>query len=205
MVGRFAGTIGRATRKLHQRFVRDQRGVSAIEFGMLAIPFFGVLMGIFMNSYVLFSQTSLDYAAYHAARQVMTGQIQNNSTIVDAKSFTQQVMCGATSNLPSYMDCNKLQVDMRVLPNFASSNPAAIFAPGGTQQFCPGSGSSYVMLSLNYPLPTLFPLLTGWVTNVGLSTASTTVDSSGHPVRMLESSIVLRNEPFTSTTTLPGC
>lgn len=205
MVGRFAGALGRATKAWRFRFARDQRGVSAIEFGMLAVPFFGVLMGIFMNSYVLFSQTSLDYAVYHAAREVMTGQIQNNSTIVDAASFTKQVMCGAATNLPSYMNCNNLQVDMRVLPNFASSDPAAIFAPGGTLQFCPGSGSSYVMLSVNYPLPTLFPLLTGWVTNVGLSTAGSTVDSSGHPVRMLESSIVLRNEPFTSTTTLPGC
>ncbi|MBV1706319.1 MAG: pilus assembly protein [Hyphomicrobiales bacterium] len=205
MFGRSAGTMGRAAKALHQRFTSDQRGVSAIEFGMLAVPFFGVLMGIFMNSYVLFSQTSLDYAVYHAARQVMTGQIQNNSTIVDAKSFIQQVMCGPTTNLPSYMNCNNLQVDMRVLPNFASSDPAAIFAPGGTQQFCPGSGSSYVMLSVNYPLPTLFPLLTGWVTNIGISNAGSTLDANGHPVRMLESSIVLRNEPFTSTTTLPGC
>ncbi len=201
----FGARLRKATRRGSIRFLRDQSGVTALEFGMLAIPFFGVLMGIFLNGYVLFSQAALDTAVADAAKQIMTGQIQNNSAIVDAPSFVAQVLCGANSTLPSYMNCSKLQVDLRVLPDFASSDPASIFGPNGTLKFCPGAGSNYVMLSVNYPLPTLFPVLIGWVTNVGISSASQTKDSNGNYVRMLESSSVLRNEPFATTTTWPGC
>ena len=190
------------------RFSRDESGVTMIEFGLLAGPFMVVLMGIFMNSYILFSQSALDYAVDQAARSVMTGKTQSDSTIIDSTTFIDKVICGPLSNLPSYMDCTKLKVDMRVLPNFASSNPGAIFAPGGSTMFCPGVGSNYVMLSASYPLPTLFPLLT-WIspngTSIGASTTGLTLDANGNYIRTLESSIVLRNEPFTATSTLPGC
>lgn len=209
MVIRGAAKFCEAAIRHQARFSRDESGVTMIEFGLLAVPFLLILMGIFMNSYVLFSQSALDYTVYSAARLVMTGQTQNNAAITDATSFIKQTMCGSSSNLPSYMDCTKLQIDLRVLPNFASSNPGAIFAPGGTKMFCPGVGSSYVMLSASYPLPTLFPLLTEWISpggmSIGASTTGMTLDANGNYIRTLESTIVLRNEPFTTTSTLPGC
>ena len=54
-------------------FARAESGVAAVEFAMLAGPFFWLMLGIFEITMIGFAQTSLDYAMGETARRIRTG------------------------------------------------------------------------------------------------------------------------------------
>ena len=77
------------------RFGRDTRGVYAIEFGMLALPFFGLIFAIVEVSYVSFNSEQLQAAVDKAARQILTGQAQTKNYTTTA-SFVSNLLCPST-------------------------------------------------------------------------------------------------------------
>ncbi|HUO53892.1 MAG TPA: TadE family protein, partial [Rhodoblastus sp.] len=55
---------------LLRRFVRGRRGVAAIEFAMVAVPFIGLLAAIFETAFVFFVHEAFDNTVNNVARQV---------------------------------------------------------------------------------------------------------------------------------------
>jgi hypothetical protein len=89
-------------------FGRDERGVTAIEFGILALPFFTIIFAIIQTAIVFLATQVLDSAVEDAARRVRTGE---------AASYTdtnfRDYMCGYTFGL--FGDCSGLQIQSKIL------------------------------------------------------------------------------------------
>lgn len=73
--------------KLLKRFFFNNRGTSAVEFGLLATPFLGIVFATLEVGYTHFQQAALAEAVDQVARTMAIGSIQNNTSINDAVSF----------------------------------------------------------------------------------------------------------------------
>jgi Flp pilus assembly protein TadG len=60
-----------------ERFRRDTDGVTAVEFGLVALPFFMMLFGIMAVGLFYFTQYSLENAVWAASRDLRTGIFQS--------------------------------------------------------------------------------------------------------------------------------
>src|SRR5262245_23268980 len=63
--------------RMLRRFVRQQDGTSAIEFGLVAAPFLALIFAIMETAIVFFAGQTLETAAADGARLIMTGQAQS--------------------------------------------------------------------------------------------------------------------------------
>ncbi len=142
------------------RFRRDRRGATAVEFGLIALPFLAVICAIFEVAYVTFENELLAGAVNKAARAMLTGQTQAASVDTAAK-FVSTYLCPATGTrlLPSNFNCNNLIVDVRTAASFTAGDMSkSFYASSGTNKFCPGAAGQIVVLRVAYPLPALLPL-----------------------------------------------
>lgn len=94
-----------------RRFRADEKGVTAIEFAILAPPFFLLIFAILESSLIFFAGQVLESSVDQVGRRVRTGEL--NNTITQAQ-FRQEV-CEAASVL---FECSKIKIDMRVAARF---------------------------------------------------------------------------------------
>ncbi len=66
-----------APRVAVRRFVRREEGSSAVEFGLILLPFIAMMFAIMETALVFFAQQTLETAVADSARLIMTGQAQN--------------------------------------------------------------------------------------------------------------------------------
>ena len=177
-------------RGLLARWRRDDSGATAVELGMIALPFFGILFGIIQLGYRFFAAEALDTAVAESARSIMTGVAQSNSGITSASQFRDTVMCNDTRRLvPSFMDCSKLVVDVRRLASFndaAFTTTAVDLLNGAATTYDPGTCNSTVVVRAAYGLPAVVPGLTG----------GGAYSIGGSEVYALLGVFVFKNEPF---------
>ncbi len=103
-----AGTQGPA-----QALQKIRKGVTAIEFAMVAGPFLYLLGFIFETGLMLFSEYVIENGVAQASRMIRTGQVQNQGL---TKAQFKTLVCG---NLATFLDCNtKLYVDVRQFNTF---------------------------------------------------------------------------------------
>ncbi|WP_321343185.1 TadE/TadG family type IV pilus assembly protein [Breoghania sp.] len=107
-----------------RRACRDESGVTAIEFAMVAVPFFALIVGIVEIGLMFFAGRILDNATADAARLIRTGQayVQN----FDAAAFRTSVM----SELPGFFTNDRLAIDVRTFETFGSFNWESPVADG---------------------------------------------------------------------------
>lgn len=144
-------------------FGRDQSGTAAIEFGILAVPFFGFVLFILQIGLFHFSQQSLDHAVRLAARQIMTGGVP--STAKTAAGFRDQLIC---PKLLWNASCEKVFVNAYKVAKTSSSkdgtgiyqfvNEATKTLAGpnmdaSTAAFCLGGAGDYVFLDVAFDFP----------------------------------------------------
>jgi Flp pilus assembly protein TadG len=98
-------------------FGRADRGTTAIEFGLLGLPFFTLIFAIIETAMLFFASQVLDSAVEDASRKVRTGQAQAASWTI---SNFRTEMCGYTFNL--FGDCTGIKIKVSVLSNFASAS-----------------------------------------------------------------------------------
>lgn len=182
-------------RKPRRGFLRDEAGVTAVEFGLLALPFFSILGAILETSVLFLSGQMLDTAVYDVSRLIRTGQAQEaNMTAARFKTL----LCDRLLEL--YPNCrvgDNMHVEVQVLGTFNDSNisPPVNFtctagSPGCDQwtrpeSYSPGQGSSIVVVQVYYRWPVLL--------NFGGLGQGTLPDGR----RLVGASTVFRNEPFT--------
>ncbi len=181
------------------RFRRDRSGAYAVEFGLLALPFFGLIFGIVEVSWVNSNAEQLQAAVDRAARQVMTGQAQKNNLGTPA-SFVANLLCptNGTRLLPNSWDCSHLFVDIRTATSFTSSDMTNTFYTGPLQ-YCLGNPSTIVVLRVVYPLPSVFPLS---IYNRYIGLANNVPNVSGWQ-HILMGSAVFKTEPYNGSS--PTC
>jgi Flp pilus assembly protein TadG len=104
--------------KAGRRFRGDCRGVTAIEFGLVALPFAAMMMGIMTIGLQYFTVYSLENGVADAARKLRTGEAQKAGLTV---GDFRKLLCDAAG---SYLDCDEhLVVHVTSGATFASLSP----------------------------------------------------------------------------------
>ena len=78
---------------------RDRRGIVAMEFALVSIPFFMTMLFILEISYDLYCQEALDYGLHEAVRDIQTGNAQN---LANGGSFVSGYLC---PHLKGLLEC----------------------------------------------------------------------------------------------------
>ena len=194
-------------------FGRDKSGTTAVEFAMIAVPFFGLLMAIFQSGLYFLTSEALDAAVQNAARRLYTGQAQGNN-ISSAATFVSNYVCPTSggTGLSSLIDCSKLIVDVRTAPTSGSfaniDTKADFYQAGSTPMFCPGGPNDIVIVRVIYPLSVIVPVLVSAGSGVGLVTAGTVNNVANNPgtKQLLLGTAVFQNEPYANGYVAPaGC
>jgi len=140
-----------AAREVTRRLGRDESGATAVEFGMVATPFFMLLFGIISVGFYFFTTFTLENAVEDAARLIRTGQVQSSN--MTAAAFKTQVC----SKLPSYVDCsNKVRVNVQNFTSFGSITTPSCLDGGGnlvanaSTAYSAGSASNVVLVTACY-------------------------------------------------------
>ncbi|MBJ3784644.1 TadE/TadG family type IV pilus assembly protein [Devosia sediminis] len=183
MSGNFGTFLLRQLRRLR----RNEDGVTAIEFGLLALPFFGIIGAIMQTSLVFLASQVLESAVHDASRAIRTGQAQAAGTTLE--QFRTDVCNRLYRLLP---DCDGLHVRVNVVTNFESATvepplPQPCTAPCDwteSESFAPGTGRSVVLVQVYYRYPIVIQL-----GPLGLSNMA-----DGR--RLMGSVAVFQNEPF---------
>jgi Flp pilus assembly protein TadG len=171
------------TMLLLSRLKKSKSGASALEFALVAPPFFLLLFATFDIALMFFAATTLENGIIGAARLIRTGQVQ-------AMNMTQQqfrtLICNDISML---LSCDsRLGIDVRRYNGFGNVQwNAALDNNGnlvGNMQFQPGGPEDVIVVRAFYVWPVLTP---------GAGSAFSNMAGGN---RLLEASIAFRNEPF---------
>ena len=181
-------------RPLLRRFRRSQDGATIVEFAMVAVPFFALLMAIFETALMFWTNQVLEESLSRVSRSLVTGQSRTLYTgatgALNAQKFRDNLCAVAPMGL---IDCSKLYIDVKVYNSFSA-------ATTGTSANNPLAGGSLDTSSFSYAQPQgndivvvravldykLF--LTSW--------ASTSLANIGSGRRGIVVSAAFRAEPF---------
>ena len=184
-----------------RRWRKADDGVVAVEVGLLALPFFTLIVGIIAIGFMAWCHSTLDYATQKAARQIMTGAAQASN--INAANFRTQTLC---PYLPQgVFDCNNLVVNLKIVAesneptawtNYVKSDFSGMITPpldNAQNSFCMGAGNTYQVLEVLYPLP--------WYLGVLVSNPQVVQNQF-----IVMSTAAFKNEPFPGAASNPtGC
>jgi Flp pilus assembly protein TadG len=114
------GEINKALR----RFRHNQRGSAAIEFSMVALPFFAMLFAIFEFALMFFAGQVLETATQDSARLIFTNQAQDLKYSPD--DFKNRLCANIHVSL---FNCDNISVDVKVFSKFEAIPPQALADP----------------------------------------------------------------------------
>lgn len=184
------GMFGRLGAR-RRRFAADERGTTAIEFGLLGIPFFGLLAAILETSYVFLAGQILDTAVQDSARFIRTGQVQGlKYSSADEAAKLRSEICEGLYNL---FDCTKLWISVETVGQFTGITRSSPVPTNCTPTNCEwaiperydvSKGSNIILVRVYYKWPTYI--------NLG----GFTLQNTGGNSRLLGSVRVFENEPF---------
>ena len=166
------------------RFRRAKKGATAVEFALIATPFFFLLFAIVEITMVFFTSTALDQASMEVARKVRTGEFQTEGA--STSDFVDQVC----AKMNSLIACNgNVSVDIRTFQDFGDvvvDDPIdqAGNLDKGAFEFKPGDAGDIVLVRVFYSWKLNTPLIGNIFANL-----------SGNR-RLIVSSLAFRNEPF---------
>ena len=175
-----------------ERFDRNRRGSTAIEFAILALPFALLVFGILESCISFAGQEVMANITDDIARQLRTGQLRP-ADVAGNKLTT--LICGRLQIIVS-TDCpDQLLVDLREYPTFADAATAGFKIQNGdvvlmqgtnSQTFAntPGLAESKNMLRVFYKWPVVTDLMARSMANL----------NGGRTLHF--ASVTWQNEPF---------
>lgn len=165
-------------------FAEDHSGAAAVEFAMIAIPFFFFIFALLEISILFILSTILEHGLGQAARDIRTGAAQENN--MSAAAFRQAVC----DQLMDMLDCDaNLHIDVQTFDQFsATSMDSPIDDDGNFDStgfgFNPGGPNDIVAVRVFYEWSLITPGITAPLANMA---------GNKH---LLQSNQVFRNEPF---------
>jgi Flp pilus assembly protein TadG len=173
-------------RDLLRRFSRNQEGAQALEFALVAGPFFLLLFAVIEIAYMFFVTTALEDATADAARRIRTGELQMAGT-ANATTLKTEIC----NSLSVAVACDgRLDVDVRTYSNFSTANSPSPITNGAydnsdlKEEF--GGAGDIVVARAFYRWKTFTPQL------------GTGLDSIGNGERLLIATQAFRNEPYSN-------
>lgn len=161
-------------RQLSSHNDKKRRGVTAIEFALVAPAFIILLIGITEISLVMLAEHLLENAAYNASRKAKTGYVTEGKTQTDT---VMNVLLTRLSGLSPLLDPAKVSVTWTSYGNLSD-----IGQPDqGVASM--GAASEVVVYTIAYPWKLFTPLIGQMIGNED-------------NIITLSSRIVVRNEPY---------
>ena len=165
------------------RFKQDQDGAAALEFALIAAPFFALLFAILEVALIFFSSALLDRAIEDASRDIRTGQTSSLTSTAD--DFRNEIC----DTIRTVMSCENLRVDVRPIENF---NAADFTVPLTDDEeiddsdftFVTGGSEQRIMVRAYYEWKLIGPGLVNGMSNMSENR------------RLITSTTAFRNEPF---------
>lgn len=184
LLSKIPGIKARKLQRRLEHWADDKRGIAAVEFAMIAIPFFFLIFGLLEVCAIFIMTTVLEHGLNEASRSIRTGQAQQNG--FGQVAFKNSVC----SELFDLLDCeDNLTLDVQTFSDFGStSNPSPIdpagnFSPSGFG-YNPGGQNEIVVVRAFYQWKLFTPVMSAPLSNL----------NGGK--RLLQSTIAFRNEPF---------
>lgn len=169
--------------RILRRARRDRSGATAVEFALVAAPFFFLLFAMIETAAVFFTSTVLENAVLETAREIRTGQAQAAGM---TRSGFQTEIC---ERIEVVGNCDRLEFDVRVFNGFDTVDQSSPVQEDGSLDTAsfgwdPGGAGDIVLVRVFYRWSLLTPNFGGALSNM-----------SGNQ-RLLSAATVFRNEPF---------
>jgi Flp pilus assembly protein TadG len=187
MFAAFRQRLGRSANWLRssRQFAVCKKATAAVEFGLIAAPFFGLLMALFQTALVFFAERVLDVTTLQASRYILTGQAQNaNYTQANFATY----VCNNTFAL---FNCNNLMINVQTYNSFSGASTSAPTITYNKQGqvtnswvYAPGGPNDIVVVQVMYQWPVI-----GGPLGFNLSNLP-------NGDRLLMSTAVFKNEPY---------
>jgi hypothetical protein len=180
--------------RLLRRLRDNERGFTAVEFALISIPLFTLLMGSIEFGLAMFAKASTDGALKEAARMATTGDVAitgvNGANIDAMVTRKAKVVKSAQVTITKQFYDRFDQIRQPEQKTSGGATPPYCFKDDNRNQtwdLDPGqSGMGGADDIINYKVSVsyrpLFPLVTNWIT--------------GEPNMTFSSEVSLRNEPF---------
>ncbi len=149
-------------RRFLRRFLKSQSGAAAVEFALVAGPFFFVLGSIAETGLMLFSEYAIQNAVQGAAREVRTHRVATTTgVLLMTQAEFKTRLC---SRLTSLIDCaNFVTVYVNSATDFAGLKAAMpnfiAIGPGGPNSFNPGGSLKAAGVVATYDWDFAFPFM----------------------------------------------
>lgn len=147
-----------------RKWIKKEDGATAIEFSLVAIPYFMLSLGIMELSLMYASASLLEGATDSAARLIRTGQIQQSSD--DPETLFRQAMCNFVNVL---IDCSDVEIEVQTMSSYSDFDTMTpVFDEDGnmvSQGFDAGGSNDRILIRVGYrysmKTPFIGPLLNG--------------------------------------------
>jgi Flp pilus assembly protein TadG len=179
-------------------FGRSRRGTTAVEFAILAVPFWLFVLFIFELGLDFYVQLALDYAVQQGARRLQTGAV---SAAASVAAFKTDCFCPPVA---AFLNCNQITVTAYALGTndyYLNAQGGGGFVPttGGALNtsswtFSPGAPSGAMFLQAVYTS----------VSVVGQLLPGLSMTSGSNQVHVTTSSAGFVNESYPTLTTICG-
>lgn len=150
------------------------------------MPLLLLLFGIFQVALIYLGNLAIEGAAAQGARLIRTGQAQMQG--LNANTFKEKVC----EQLPAFLTCAKLQVDVRRFNNFGSTQLTNPLDASGNMKssfsYDPGNAGDVVVVRVFY----------AWDVTAEFPSLLNMSNMSGNQ-RLLMATVAFRNEPYENT------
>lgn len=168
-----------------KRFMADRRGATAIEFSILALPFFALLFAVLETTISFSAEQTMANAADRLSREIRIGTL--DPAVTDEDAF--RAMICERMDLFVTDGCPGLHFDLQSYPNFAAvpktipySAPGVIDTRGF--RYAPGGAGTINNLRVLYKWPVITNLMKTRIAGL----------EDGHV--LLYATTTWQNEPF---------
>ncbi len=170
-----------ANRRL-RRILKCQRGTAALEFALVATPFFALLIAFFETALVFLAEQTLQTATTEASRLIMTGQAQSQG--LTTAQFQQDVC----NNVGALFSCSNIYVNVQKFSTFSAIAQLNPLTNGdfnkGSLNYNIGGPGDIMLVQVFYQWPVLTAPLGFNLSNMNGNN------------RLLMATAVFRNEPY---------
>ncbi len=184
--------LNRFRPKFVRRMIKSENGATAVEFALVASPFFLLMGCICETGLMLFTEYSIQAGVQDAARQIKTGQAQNSS--LSAANFKSKIceITGIVINCESHLTvyvrpASSFSALAAAMPTFMNVGAKPDGTPNPTSYSC-GSPEQAAGVIATYDWKFTMPFMTFLGNFAG-----------GH-TRRLYGIAIFQNEPFPAGT-----
>jgi Flp pilus assembly protein TadG len=176
-----------AALRLLKRLAKNSRGAAAVEFALIMVPLFALILASLQTAIIFFVGQTLQSVAEQVGRTVMTGAVQ------DAGLTKTQFIANVTSacKKATILVCGNVMVDVQSASSFSAVDTTGLaptYSKSGTPSFTgtysPGNPGDIVILRLMYDWPVF-----GGPLGIGLV-------NQPNGTHLLVGTTVFKNEPY---------